>query len=71
MCSVLPNVEENECQQFVDNNYQSIMKAIQIGTNPTVACMALMVCDKDMCKQKLFLINLKLSDLLLLLFLLM
>lgn len=46
VCSILPNVEENECQTFVDTNYQSIVKAIQIGTNPTIACMAIMVCDK-------------------------
>lgn len=46
MCSILPNVEEKECQNFVDSNYQNIMKFIQIGTDPGVACMALMVCEE-------------------------
>jgi len=41
------NVEENECQNFVNTNYQQIVKAIQVGTNPTIACMALMVCEQD------------------------
>ncbi|XP_008187613.1 uncharacterized protein LOC100169068 isoform X1 [Acyrthosiphon pisum] len=46
-CRVLPNVEENECQSFIDTNYQQIIKFITIGTDPGIACMALMVCDDD------------------------
>lgn len=45
-CSILPNVKESECQNFIDSNYNQIVKVIQIGTNPTIACMTLMVCDK-------------------------
>lgn len=46
ICSILPNVKENECQNFVDTNYKQIIKAIQMGTNPTIACMALLVCEQ-------------------------
>lgn len=46
-CSILPNIEEDKCQSFVDTNYNEIVKAIVIGTNPTIACMTLMVCDKS------------------------
>ncbi|KAL4148278.1 hypothetical protein QTP88_002555 [Uroleucon formosanum] len=46
-CSILPYVEENKCQSFIDSNYQQIIKFIEIGTSPVVACMALMVCDDD------------------------
>ncbi|VVC25407.1 Hypothetical protein CINCED_3A004152 [Cinara cedri] len=46
VCRVLPNVEETECQNFVDSNYKNIVTAIQIGTDPGIACMALMVCDE-------------------------
>lgn len=45
VCRVLPNVEENECQTFINNNYNDIMKAIEIGTESDIACIALMVCD--------------------------
>ncbi|XP_027843877.2 prosaposin isoform X2 [Aphis gossypii] len=53
ICSILPNVEENECQSFVDSNYQQIIKFIQIGTDPGVACMALMVCEEDKIEHKI------------------
>lgn len=46
VCRILPNVEESECQKFVDTNFQQIVKAIRIGTEPGIACMALMVCEE-------------------------
>lgn len=46
VCRILPNVEEDKCQTFIDSNYQQIIKAIQIGTEPGIACMALMVCEE-------------------------
>ncbi|XP_060857107.1 prosaposin-like isoform X2 [Metopolophium dirhodum] len=46
-CSALPNLEENECQSFIDSNYQQIIKFITIGTDPGIACDMLMVCDDD------------------------
>lgn len=47
VCSVLPNIEEKECQDFIDSNYQYIVKCLEIGTDPGVACMALMVCEEQ------------------------
>ncbi|XP_060879577.1 prosaposin-like isoform X2 [Metopolophium dirhodum] len=51
-CRILPNVEENECQSFIDSNYQQIIKFVAIGTDPGIACMALMVCDDDKIRGK-------------------
>lgn len=45
VCRVLPYVEENSCQTFINNNYDEIVKAIQVGTDPVIACTVLMVCD--------------------------
>eukprot|EP00102_Acyrthosiphon_pisum_P020690 XP_016657900.1 PREDICTED: prosaposin-like [Acyrthosiphon pisum] len=46
-CSILPNVVENECQSFIDSNYQLIIKFLTIGTDPGIACATFMVCDDD------------------------
>ncbi|XP_050430702.1 prosaposin isoform X2 [Adelges cooleyi] len=43
-CSVLPNIEENECKSFVDGHFAQIMAAIETGTSPEIACMAMLVC---------------------------
>jgi len=56
-CSILPNVEEHSCQQFIDSNYKEIVNAIQIGTEPGIACMALLVCDKLLGKLKLLILK--------------
>ncbi|CAI6377373.1 unnamed protein product [Macrosiphum euphorbiae] len=46
-CSALPNVVENECQSFIDSNYQQIIKCIAIETDPGIPCAMLMMCDDD------------------------
>uniref|UniRef100_A0A2H8TIU9 Sulfated glycoprotein 1 n=1 Tax=Melanaphis sacchari TaxID=742174 RepID=A0A2H8TIU9_9HEMI len=53
ICSILPNVEENECQSFIDSNYLQIIKFIQVGTDPGIACMALMVCEENKIEGKI------------------
>jgi hypothetical protein len=46
VCRILPNVEESECEIFIYTNYRQIINALKIGTNPAIACMALMVCEE-------------------------
>ncbi|XP_050533788.1 prosaposin isoform X2 [Daktulosphaira vitifoliae] len=43
-CKILPNVEENECIDFVNQHYSQIIMAVETATDPGIACMAMLVC---------------------------
>lgn len=57
-------MDENECQTFIDSNFENIVKAIKIGTDPGVACMAFMVCLEEKGKLKTILYSSKMGYLL-------